>query len=100
ADLSDPFIFSLGHIAYMPCGKSFGARKNLLCQNCIAPVGECIFDRFWCDFAKQICSSLRQRCQKERSRFSHIAFQQVLAIIDRQRLRQPHKNKQIRTASM
>jgi len=35
--LSDPFIFPLGHIAYMPCGKSFWARKNLLRQNCSHP---------------------------------------------------------------
>ena len=35
--MSDPFIFPLGHIAYMPCGKSFWARKNLLRQNCAHP---------------------------------------------------------------
>ena len=37
ADLSDPCSFPLGHIAYMPCEKSFWTRKNLLCQNCSHP---------------------------------------------------------------
>ena len=37
ADLSDSCSFPLGHIAYMPCEKSFWTRKNLLCQNCSHP---------------------------------------------------------------
>ena len=33
--------------------KVLRSRKNLLRQNCFAPHGELIFDRFWWDFAKQ-----------------------------------------------
>ena len=48
-----PSSFPLDILPICPAGKAFGLEKICYVKTALAPAGECIFDRFWCDFAQQ-----------------------------------------------
>ncbi|MBQ2806414.1 MAG: hypothetical protein IJF08_05125 [Clostridia bacterium] len=63
--MSDPFIFSLGHIAYNALWKKLLGLKKSAASKLLAPAGECIFDRFWCDFAQQDTNRASESAPKD-----------------------------------